>query len=441
MGLDAGLRVHQLVRYAKGADPADPITGGTPNFFHFTRATKPGMARVQMESGISRPRAVARGDEIATPVVMIRSNPHRAGSDATPWEDYFDTDRGHILYYGDSRAGDSSDPAFKPGNKLLLSQVALYRAATREERLRAAPLLFFKGVRHQGQTKGYLRFEGYGLIQRTERVTQLDARRNLSFANYRYDCVVMSLAAENERFHWSWINARRDPAVSLEQSNRHAPAAWRAWVDEGTRSLSRVRRSVASQLVTDATEQQPEPGSREEKLLRSIYAYYSTSNQTKARFEALAEIVVEHVLRPNATRYFRGWITPPAGDGGADFVARMDVGAGFSTSRIVLLGQAKCQQLDKATSGRDIARTVARLRRGWLGVFVTTSFFSKNTQVEVYDDEYPLVLIHGRQLAEATSQLMAERGLADVNTFLGQVDLTYGARIDVRNPSEILFFT
>jgi hypothetical protein len=434
------LRVHQLLRYSKGADPGVSTIVGTPNFFHLTRANGPGMARVQMESGISRPRQVKRGEELATPVVMIRSNPHRAGSDATPWEDSFDTNRGHILYYGDSRAGDSNDPAFKPGNKLLLSQLALYRAATRAERLRAAPLLFFRGIRHEGHVKGYLRFEGFGLIERAERVTQLEARRHLSFANYRYGCVVMSLAAENERFDWSWINARRDPAISLEECHRLAPVAWGDWVGDGTQSLSRVRRSVASQLVTEAREQQPEPGSREEKILKGIYTYYSGSNQSKARFEALAGIVSEHVLRPNATRYFRGWITPPCGDGGADFVARMDVGAGFSTSRLVLLGQAKCQQLDRPTSGRDIARTVARLRRGWLGVFVTTSFFSKNTQIEVYNDEYPLALVHGRQLAEAASQLMAERGIADLKDFLEQVDRTYGERIDVRNPSEILFF-
>lgn len=417
------------------------MVSGLPNFFYFTRAADSAMARVQLESGISRPAAVKRGNEAATAVVMIRSNPHRAGSERTPWEDYFDTDRGHILYYGDSRATDSSDPAFKEGNKLLLDQFSLFRSADRAQRLRAAPLVFFKGVPHDGKVQGHLRFEGYGLIERAERVSQMDVQKDISFTNYRYDCVVMSLAEENERFSWDWINARLDTSVTLEESNLLAPTAWRAWVEGGSQSLAKVRRSVASQLVTDSKEQQPQPGSREERLLRAVYDYYSVDNKAKARFEAFAAMIAEHVLRPNATRYFPGWITPPSGDGGADFIARMDLGTGFSTSRLVVLGQAKCQQPTTAISGRDIARTVARLRRGWVGVFVTTSFFSKNTQVEVYDDEYPLVMIHGRQLAEATSQIMAERGFSDVRDLLKEVDYNYGDLIEVRNPSEILFFT
>lgn len=436
---DAKLVMHQRLRYPRPADPSLPMVSGSPNFFYFTRAADLTMKRVQLESGISRPSPVKRGKVASTAVVMIRSNPHRAGSERTPWEDHFDTDRGHILYYGDSRPGDVADPTFRDGNKLLLEQFALYRSASREDRLKAAPLVFFKGVPHEGSTQGHLRFEGHGIIERAERVSQVDSQNLTSFTNYRYDCVVMSLSEENETFSWDWINARRDPSTSLEEANRLAPKAWQLWVERGSDSLSKVRRSVASQLVTDATEQQPEAGSREERILRRVYDYYSTSNQTKARFEALAELVAEHVLRPNSTRYVRGWITPPGGDGGADFIGRMDIGTGFSTSRLVLLGQAKCQLPTVATSGRDIARTVARLRRGWIGVYVTTSFFSKRTQIEVYDDEYPLVMIHGRQLAEAVSQMMADRGLTDVNDFLKEVDYGYGERIQVRNPSEILF--
>lgn len=436
---DAKLVMHQTVRYARGANPNEPIVSNLSNFFYATRAADPSMARVQLEAGISRPAAIRRDGIASTAVVMIRSNPHKAGSERTPWEDYFDTDRGHILYYGDSRATDSVDPTFKEGNKLLLEQFALFRSADKSQRMQAAPLVFFKGVPHGGKSQGHLKFEGYGLIERAERVSQIDPQRGVSFSNYRYDCVVMSLAEENETLSWDWINARRDPTITLEKANLLAPKAWRSWIEGGNQALGKVRRSVASQLVTDAKEQQPEPGSREERLLRSIYEYYSIDNKTKARFEAFASMIAEHLLRPNASNYFPGWITPPGGDGGADFIARMDLGTGFSTSRLVVLGQAKCQQLTTPVSGRDIARTVARLRRGWLGVFVTTSFFSKNTQIEVYDDEYPLVMIHGKQLAEATSQIMAERGYSDVQDLLKEVDYGYGDRIEVRNPSEILF--
>lgn len=434
---DARLHMHQLLRYAKGASADSPMQAGYPNFFYFTRSDRRDASRVQLEAGISSPVAVRRSGQRVTPVVMIRSNPHRAGSTNTPWEDYFDTDRGHILYYGDSRAGDRVDAPSKDGNQLLIQQHRLHTSISREERLTAAPLVFFRGIQHDKRAKGFLRFEGYGLIERVEKVTQVDVRLGVSFTNFRYDFLVMSLKDEGEVFSWDWINARRDARVTLEASLQLAPRAWQRWVADGSNSLQLVRRSVAAQLVTPSRDQLPDSGSREAKILQAVYAFYSDAHGAKKRFEALAELVAEHLLMANGARYSRGWITPGSRDGGADFVGRLDVGSGFSTSRLVVLGQAKCQA--RAVSGEDIARTVARLRRGWLGVFVTTSHFSEPTQVEVYDDEYPIVLVPGRRLAETVSQLMAARGHQDVGQFLKEVDSTYDSRIQVRNPSEILF--
>ena len=43
-----------------------------------------------------------------------------------------------------------------------------------------------------------------------------------------------------------------------------------------------------------------------------------------------------------------------------------------------------------ATNGKDIARTVARLKRGWIGIYITTGYFSEPVQREVIEDKYPL---------------------------------------------------
>ncbi len=48
---------------------------------------------------------------------------------------------------------------------------------------------------------------------------------------------------------------------------------------------------------------------------------------------------------------------------------------------------------DKPTNGVAIARTVARLKRGWIALYVTASFFSKQSQLEVIEDAYPLIKI------------------------------------------------
>lgn len=91
------------------------------------------------------------------------------------------------------------------------------------------------------------------------------------------------------------------------------------------------------------------------------------------------------------------------------------------------------------TGGLHLARTVARLRRGWLGVFVTTGSFSLAAQREVIDDQYPLVLIHGLRLAEEVMRLAFERHGADVTTLLEAVDASYEDRLQIRRPEEILW--
>ena len=82
------------------------------------------------------------------------------------------------------------------------------------------------------------------------------------------------------------------------------------------------------------------------------------------------------------------------------------MGHGFSRTPLVVLGQAKCVTVGGQTNARDLARTVARLRRGWLGVFVTTGVVTERAQREVYDDRYPLLLITGVQVAETIGRML-----------------------------------
>ena len=89
-------------------------------------------------------------------------------------------------------------------------------------------------------------------------------------------------------------------------------------------------------------------------------------------------------------------------------------------------------------SGKDISRTVARLRRGWLGAFVTTSFFSDSLQNEVIEDEYPIMLICGLDLANEVLKMMRATGYKNVNDFLKYIDKDYESNILLRRPEEIL---
>ena len=169
--------------------------------------------------------------------------------------------------------------------------------------------------------------------------------------------------------------------------------------------------------------------------MQSIADHYA---DRKHQFELLAEQVVQDLVMDSGMSYVRGWITPRSADGGADFIGRLDVGPGLGGTKLVLLGQAKCERTNAPTGGNHIARTVARLRRGWIGAYVTTSFFSRAVQAEVIDDEYPIMLMGGSQVASSVEKAMFERGLRDVDAFLDELDAQYEGRVRFRQPSEIL---
>jgi hypothetical protein len=67
---------------------------------------------------------------------------------------------------------------------------------------------------------------------------------------------------------------------------------------------------------------------------------------------------------------------------------------------------------------------VARLKRGWFGMFVAASYFSEPVQREVIEDEYPVLLVSGITVAEAT-YLLAEENGCTVATYLDRIDAEF----------------
>lgn len=140
----------------------------------------------------------------------------------------------------------------------------------------------------------------------------------------------------------------------------------------------------------------------------------------------------------DCARYQEGWLTRAGGDGGLDFVGRLDVGSSGASTPLIVLGQAKCVLPTSSVSAEQVARVVARLQRGWLGVFVTTGSFSRRAQIEVIDDQYPLVMISGRRLAEEVRKMAFASHEGNVEAVLREAVSTYEGAVTSRRPSEVL---
>ena len=426
------LKIGQIFRYPKDKVRDEPEIDGYPNFSFYTDL--PNENLVQLESGVNPIGKVGNKNIERTPAILTRSSPHKIGSLETPWQDIYNVEKGHIRYFGDNK--DIGDPEKKKGNKALLKQFEIHNSSNIDVRRGACPIIFFKSKSIDGKQKGYLEFNGFGIITNAERIVQHNRKTNKDFVNYVFDFAVLEMTLENEYFDWEWINLRRDKNVSVEETLKKAPSSWRKWIRLGNKSIDSLRRNVSKLNVLPSSEQKPEEGSKELKTLKEIYDFY---DKKKLKFECLASKVTECLIKKSAKNYKAGWITKGSGDSGIDFIGRMDIGTGFGSAKLIVLGQAKCESLNSPTGGNHIARTVAKLKRGWLGVYVTTSYFSNPAQIEILEDKYPLLLINGKKLAELVNEIVTEKGFKNVTEYLEKVNSEYEGLIQYRDPEEILF--
>jgi Restriction endonuclease AspBHI N-terminal/Restriction endonuclease len=431
-GDNARMRIGERLRYGQiDTFPASlPKVAGMTNWWHETRAPPASpLKALKLDAGINSP-APLQGPHARVSVVCLRSSTHKVGSDITPWEDIHRPDLGYSRYFGDNKVKSGKAAHETLGNSRLLETFALH-GGDEQSRLRAPPVLVF-----EAREKGQIVFHGVGVLTRAELVVQRDPASGGTFTNYRYDVILLDLAIEDETLDWAWINARRDATVSARESLRLAPKAWKEWVRYGSSALERLQRQVLTRNVVDDEAQLPVAGSEEARVLQVVYDFYAGR---KHRFEVVADFVTAEILRAQRISYQAGWITKGSGDGGLDFVGRVDLDpdGGFPSSRQVLLGQAKCEALTRPTGGNHIARLAARLRRGWFGSYVTTSFFSAPVQKEVLVDKYPLLMVHGGRVAATLRQHMVTNGLT-IDALLTSLNETYPGRLGAGDPEQVL---
>ncbi len=347
---------------------------------------------------VSDPAGITR-----IPAFLLYSNNLRGLSENNPWPDVVDSDEGYALYHGDNRTLGSS-PSSARGNRRILEIAAQYEDPA--SRNLAPPMLLFDRQVEHGDSGSYRRFAGYG-VPREIRIQSQRSRAG-TFANIVLELVLFSLTEEGELFDWDWIDQRRDAALTAEDTISYAPAAWQNWVQGGDSVLETIRRRVFGATIRSRPDQIKDISTNDWAVLEEIHRFF-TSNAYE--FEGLASWAAGKVLGPSSSR---GWVTPRI-DGGIDFVSRLDIGSGFSRATVVVLGQAKCIRPDGSVSGLDLARTVARLRRGWIGSVVTTGTFSARAQRELMSDQYPIILVNGARLAQEVRAEMALTGISLTN--------------------------
>jgi restriction endonuclease Mrr len=170
----------------------------------------------------------------------------------------------------------------------------------------------------------------------------------------------------------------------------------------------------------------PPAGSADAGILSQLGALSPTG------FEAAVVSVLRELneVRHDVTR------TRPTADGGFDFAGRFTLPPPLQYE-IDFLGEAKKFARANSVGPRYVSRLVARLGRGQYGLFVTTSYFTRQTQEEVLADGYPTRLLAGADVVRMMRELGIVRANAISKSWLGAVEAELaGPLADVRRVAE-----
>lgn len=422
------LRIGDIFRLSNDySTDTQEFIDNTKNFIYYTKS-KNLDSTFRFERGIHKAKNIKAVDGDRDPIIIISSSPHKAGTENTPWKDRYDPDNGIVIYYGDCKSN-NINPSTASGNKILMDEWKKHSSNDIKEREKAVPIVFFERIK-----KGYLQFHGFGVIEKVSLITQ--KADNNEFTNFEFEFCILDLSNENNQLDWEWISDRCNNRLSIQETNKNAPLSWKYWVKNGNDNIEKVRRHVLKSRIIKEKDQKANNGSFEDKIIRIIEEHYKNK---KLQFELFALQITQFFFMENNTKYLEGYITKGSGDKGIDFITRIDIGQDLAGIKMVVIGQAKCQ--NETINSKDIARTIAKLKRNYVGVFVTNSTFSQQTQEEILEDQYPLIMINGSKIAQLTNKyiLDSSKDLNKLEEYLNNLDEQYNNYKSNIRPDDIIY--
>lgn len=333
--------------------------------------------------GIRSARFLHLKTELPCYIVLItRDISHRWYN---PWEDIVDYSTGTIYYWGDAKFDDSKSYTDYRGNKNLQR---VFDGVLENRLTEIPPILHFSKV-----ASGIVKFNGLCVLKNLE-LTWFQDKGN-PVKNYRAELTILDI----EKVQIDWLHNRVE-CNDWQSMHIKAPEVWQDYLKGNTRKLD-----VWSKSILDKSEQLPPEVSPAAVLLNRLHQLSPTE------FEAVVVELFRNLSHVNH-KIVR---TRPTADGGFDFHGQFSIPYPVKYE-IEFLGEAKKFARDTAVQPKHISRLVARLNRGQFGIFVTTSYYTRQTQREVIEDGYPVRLFSGNDLVNILQELrLVENGTIKEN--------------------------
>jgi hypothetical protein len=315
------------------------------------------------------------------PAYIILITRQTAHHHYNPWNDIVDYVSGKIYYWGDAKFIKEKNYKDFAGNKILLK---IYENVLDAYYETIPPILHFSKTE-----SGKVVFNGLCVIRKLEMTWYEDKGKPIK--NYRSELIIL----DEEEVSVAWLNERVNCKIHCE-INKLSPPIWRDYVKGRTKKIEVFKKEIKT-----IEEQLPKENTDDAKILKSL------TDLAPTQFEAvLVELFKEmphihhNILRTRAVK-----------DGGFDFIGEFTIPFPLKY-KIEFLGEAKKYGKRNSVGPEMVSRLVARLGRGQYGIFVTTSYYTKQAQTEVLEDGYPVKLYSGVDLVN----FLREQRLIDNGT-------------------------
>ena len=297
-------------------------------------------------------------------IVLISS--HLKTDSHNPWDDVVDHHLGLIRYWGDAKFDENKRIDDWIGNKNL-------RNAIDESNRQLHPFILHF-TKHE---KGWMTFNGLCVMKSLDLAWFQDKGRPVQ--NYRATLSILDC----NHISTDWLTNWRTKDT-IEERLEKAPQAWIDYIDGKQVKIMRAW----SGRIKSKSDQVPEPSSIEEHAINQLM------QMDPFDFEKLTVELINEVGSGIVRDLEK---TKDRQDGGYDFVGTFVLPEPFQYE-IPFKGEVKRHA--NAITPNHVSRLVARLDRGEYGVYITTSYFTKQAQEEVFELRYPVSLVYGNKLIE-----------------------------------------
>lgn len=345
-----------------------------------------------------------KGKNSAPELIVLYSSGHDID-----WPDTLNKETGIYTYYGDNRApGQELHDTPNKGNSILRG---LFEAVLdKEKRSLIPPIFIFEKNPTEGSSRS-VRFLGMAApgdskIGEVEQLVAIwKSREGRRFQNYKAFFSVLDISIIERSF------------IDSKFMDDFAPKEWLLFKNKLDYRVLRAQPSIQHR----SNNQQLPKTNEEWVLLLEIYKYF---NSNPYRFEVFAG----RILSLFDSRFQITEFTRRSVDGGIDAIGEYKVGINEDEITFEYYVEAKCYN-PKGENGKissvgvkGLSRLISRIRNRQFGILITTSVVSKQAYKEVRQDQHPIVIISGGDIASA----LIKAGINTVdrlNIFIASLDL------------------